>query len=247
MRELFVERIQSDGEKEGVAPKNKLPRYLPSRFTSSDNDERVALSCEKFLETLHMSSRPGSELGVPLLIFDQFEELVTLFEESPKDAERFREAREARLAIDQLLCELLLNDPLPFKIVFAFRDDYLARLTPLFSRIPNLVDQGGRLDPPRVERLKTIVRGPFVESEDDQRGLPRHFKNESSKQPDELSEELADKIAAGIAERRPSGILNLSEVQTLCLAFWQQPKRREELLRADDPAVVLEQIINLKQ
>ena len=58
-----------------------------------------------------------------------------------------------------------------------------------------------------------------------------------------MSEELADKIAAGIAERRPSGILNLSEVQTLCLAFWQQPKRREELLRADDPAVVLEQII----
>ena len=62
-----------------------------------DGDERVALSCEEFLETLHAPS----DLGVPLLIFDQFEELVTLFEENPKDQERFKEAREARMAIER--------------------------------------------------------------------------------------------------------------------------------------------------
>jgi WD40 repeat protein len=236
-RELLVERIQlQEREENEVGSKNKLPRYLRSRFTSSDDDERIALSCEKFLETLRMSSKPDAELGVPLLIFDQFEELVTLFEENPKDAGRFRDAREARLAIDRMLCELLLNDPLPFKIVFAFRDDYLARLSPLFSRIPNLMDQGVRLASLPVELLKQIVRGPFVRSEDGERGLPGHFA-------DELSEELADKIAAGIAERRPCGILNLSEVQTLCLALWRQPKRREELLGANNPAAVLQEII----
>jgi tetratricopeptide (TPR) repeat protein len=236
-RELLIERIQlQEAEENDFGPKKELPRYLPSRLTSSDNDERVALSCEQFLEDLHASSKPDSELGVPLLIFDQFEELVTLFEESPNDKKRFEEAREARLAIDRMLCELLLNDPIPFKIVFAFRDDYLARLAPLFSRIPNLMDQGVRLASLPVRVVKEIVRGPFVRSPDGERGLPGHFG-------DELSEELADKIAAGIQASKPSGLLNLSELQTLCLALWRQPKRREELLRADKPAAVLQQII----
>ncbi len=232
-RELLVERIQlQEPEETEVGSKNKLPRYLPSRFTSSDDDERVALSCENFLETLHTPS----DLGVPLLIFDQFEELVTLFEESPKDEERFKGARDARVAIDRMLCELLLNDPLPFKVVFAFRDDYLARLGPLFSRIPNLMDQGLRMASLPVELVKQIVRGPFVRSEDGERGLPGHFG-------DELSEELADKITVGIRASKPSGLVNLSEVQTLCLALWQQPKRRLQLLGADNPAAVLQQII----
>ncbi|HEY7001128.1 MAG TPA: tetratricopeptide repeat protein [Candidatus Udaeobacter sp.] len=232
--ELLVERIQLEEDEEHS--EKELPRYLPSRFTSSDDDERVALSCEQFLEALHKSSKPDSDLGVPLLIFDQFEELVTLFEESPNDKERFEEAREARSSIDRMLCELLLNDPLPFKIVFAFRDDYLARLAPLFSRIPNLMDQGVRLASLPVAVVKEIVRGPFVSSPDGERGLPGHFG-------DELSEELADKITAGIQASKPSGVLNLSELQTLCLALWRQPERREELLRADKPAAVLQQII----
>ena len=233
-RELYVERIQL--QEDEVGSKKNLPDYLPSRFTSSDDDERVTLSCEKFLEGLHMSSNPDSELGVPLLIFDQFEELVTLFEESPNDKERFKDAREARKAIDRMLCELLLNDPIPFKIVFAFRDDYLARLAPLFSRIPNLMDQGVRMASLPVRVVKQIVRGPFVSSPDGDRGLPGHFRNE-------LSEELADKIAAGIQASKPSGLLNLSEMQTLCLALWRQPERRLQLLRSDNPDAVLQQII----
>ena len=238
-RELLIERIHLQEEGVNHAEGGDLPHYLPSRFTAEDNDDRVPLSCDAFLQTL----RTPSELGVPLLIFDQFEELVTLFDESAKNKERFAEANTARIAIEKLLCELLLSDSLPVKIIFAFRDDYLARLTPLFSRIPNLMDQGVRLDPPRVERLQRIVRGPFVKSEDGARGLPGHFKNEASGQPDELSEELAVKIADGIRERRPSGIANLSEVQTLCFALWRQPQRREELLCAQDPAAVLQQII----
>jgi tetratricopeptide (TPR) repeat protein len=185
-----------------------------------------------FLEKL----RAPSDLGVPLLIFDQFEELVTLFEENPKEREKFEAARTARLAIEKLLCELLLHDALPLKIVFTFRDDYLARLTPLFSRIPNLMDQGVRLAAPQIEVVQRIVRGPFVPSEDGRRGLPGHFR-------DELSRELAAKIEEGIRERRPSGVLNLSELQTLCLALWQQPPRREELLGATAPGAVLEKII----
>jgi conflict system STAND superfamily ATPase len=157
-RELLIERIHLQEEDGNSIAGSDLPHYLPSRFSSADTDERVALSCDHFLEVL----RAPSHLGMPLLIFDQFEELVTLFEENPKDEERFQSARGARADIERLLCELLLQDLLPVKIVFGFRDDYLARLTPLFSLIPNLMDQGVRLALPRVEPLNRLLKNPVL-------------------------------------------------------------------------------------
>ena len=237
-KELFVEPIALQESDAAEHSENELPRYLQSRFiTSTDATEGVRLSCEEFSKTLH----DLSDLGAPLLIFDQFEELVTLFEENPKDKEHFEEAHAARVEIEQLLYKLLVSDSLPLKLVFAFRDDYLARLTPLFSRIPNLMDQAVRLALPGIELLHHIVRGPFLPSEE--RGLPGgHFRNKLG-ELDELSEKLADKIESGIRTGHPSGVLNLSEVQTLCLALWQQSKRRGELLRADNPTAVLQEII----
>lgn len=230
--ELFVEAIDLQETDGAARSEGQLPRYLPSRFIPSiDPAERVQISCDDFSKTLHNRS----DLGVPLLIFDQFEELVTLFEENPKDRERIEEAREARDTIEQLLCELLLSDPLPLKIVFAFRDDYLARLAPVFSRIPNLTDQAVRLPRPGIELLHQIVRGPFLPSRE--RGIS------AGDFGDELNEELAQRIENGIRASEPSGVLNLSEVQTLCQALWRQPKLRDDLLRATDTPAVLRRII----
>ena len=237
-KELFVEPINLQESDAAEHSEIELPRYLPSRFiTSTDATEGVRLSCEEFSKTLH----DPSDLGAPLLIFDQFEELVTLFEENPKDKEHFEEAHAARVEIEQLLYKLLVSDSLPLKLVFAFRDDYLARLTPLFSHIPNLMDQAVRLALPGIELLRHIVRGPFLPSEE--RGLPAGYFRNKLGELDELNEKLTDKIESGIRTGHPSGVLNLSEVQTLCLALWQQKKRREELLRADNPAAVLREII----
>jgi tetratricopeptide (TPR) repeat protein len=231
-KELFVEPITLQESDSAGRSEDQPLRYLPSRFIPSMvTTGRVQISCNDFSGIL----RAPSDLGVPLLIFDQFEELVTLFEENPDDRERLEDARAARAEIEQLLCKLLLNDPLPLKIVFGFRDDYLARLTPLFSRIPNLMDQSVRLALPGIELLQHIVRGPFLPSQE--RGIS------AGDFGDELSEELAQKIKSGIGASQPSGVLNLSEVQTLCLALWRQPKLREELLRAADTPAVLRRII----
>jgi len=237
-KELFIEPINLQESDATEYSQNELPRYLPSRFiTSTDATEGVRLSCEEFSKTLH----DPSDLGAPLLIFDQFEELVTLFEENPQDKEHFEEAQAARIKIEQMLYELLVSDSIRLKLVFAFRDDYYARLTPFFSRIPNLTDQTVRLALPGIELLHHIVRGPFLPSEE--RGLPAgHFRNKLG-EPDELSEKLADKIESGIRTDQPSGVLNLSEVQTLCLVLWRQPERRSQLLGSDNPAAVLQEII----
>jgi tetratricopeptide (TPR) repeat protein len=233
-KELFVEPIGLQEGDDELALEGRQRRFLPSRFIPSiDTPERVQISCREFLEAL---KAPSDDQEVPLLIFDQFEELVTLFEVNPKDPAEIEEAQYARDEIHRLICELLLSNTLRVKLVFAFRDDYLARLTPLFSKIPNLLDQTVQLPPPRIELLRQIVRGPFMPSPE--RGLTGNdFGNE-------LSEEVATKIEEGIRKSQPAGVLNLSEVQTLCLALWRQPKRREELLRpAADTAAILRKII----
>jgi tetratricopeptide (TPR) repeat protein len=205
--------------------------YLDSRFIPAASGEQVRLPCDEFEAQL----KRNSNLGAPLLIFDQFEELATLFEENPKDRIQFDKARAARAAIERLLYDLLLNESLRVKVIFAFRDDYLARLTPLFSRIPNLMDQAVRLALPQMDLLHHIVRGPFIPSKE--RGI------EAGQFGDELSEELAQKIEGGIRTSQPSGVLNLSEVQTMCLALWKESKLRAELLRTKNPPAVLRRII----
>jgi hypothetical protein len=98
------------------------------------------------------------------------------------------------------------------------------------------MDQRVQLAPPRFEVITQIVRGPFVESPDGERGLPGHFGHE-------LSNTLAEKLAAGIRKRRFSPRLNLSEVQTVCRALWRERKLRAELMGASDPGPVLQEIL----
>jgi tetratricopeptide (TPR) repeat protein len=230
-RALLVERIRLHEDEADSSVATNSPSYVPSRFTLEENDEPVAISCTQFLENL---SKP-SNLGVPLLIFDQFEEYITLFDETRLDKNRFAAAQQAGGEIENLVRQLLLSDPFPLKIIFAFRDDYFARLTALFSHIPDLIDHGVRLVLPDVELLHHIIRGPFIPSKE--RGI------EAGQFRDELSEEVAQKIESGIRTSQPSGLVNLNEVQTLCLALWREPQRRAELLHAKDTPAVLRRII----
>ena len=79
----------------------------------------------------------------PLLVFDQFEELVTLFEEAhPGDAV------ELQGQVVRLLVELIRDQTLPLKLMFVFREDYLARVQELLAERPEIVDQSLRLMAP---------------------------------------------------------------------------------------------------
>ena len=50
----------------------------------------------------------------------------------------------------------LLRDPaLPVKLLFVFREDYLAKLSRLFQRCPELPEQHMRLTPPASEKLES--------------------------------------------------------------------------------------------
>jgi hypothetical protein len=136
----------------------------------------------------------------PLIVFDQFEEILTLFDNDNDDAVA------SRFALSDLIVGLL-RDTLPVKLLFAFREDYLGAVKQLLSARPELVDQALRLGPPPADALHTIIRGPFERH-------PGHFGRE-------LDPELAKQLQAALAQRFGAGEVSLSEVQTVCLRLWQ--------------------------
>jgi WD40 repeat protein len=192
--ELVVERIAADEQ----------GSLLPSLFAPDDSAPRIVLSTEAFRERL----RVGSAACRPLVVFDQFEEVVTLFEEPG--------GRDVQRRIAALLVALLHDEVLPVKLLFSFREDYLAAVKDLLAAAPELVDQALRLSPPGADELTTIIRGAFER-------FPKHYARE-------LTPELAERLREKLAKRFGSAEVSLSEVQTVCLRLWQ----------SDDPEAVLQ-------
>lgn len=206
-QEVIVERIP-------LTP-NDQPPYVRSVFAPEGSREpRVVLSAGELPARL----RKVEEGTYPLLIFDQFEEFITLFEEAPlaKDREEAAKAQDILLGV---LTELLRDHSFPVKLLFSFREDYLAKLNNLFARYPALTDQYLRLVPPDKSALPVIIRGPFKDER-----LRNHFGRE-------LSEEVAAELVREIEEHRPGGPVNLSEVEIASLRLWESP----------DPAALLKQ------
>ena len=100
------------------------------------------------------------------------------------------------------------------KILFVFREDYLAKLGELFALIPDLRTSTLRLAPPAAEALHGIIRGPF-------KTFPGQFSPE-------LSEALATQLSAEFAARIEAGVLNLSEVQIACARLWHSTDPEKE-------------------
>ena len=166
-REIKLERIstESDGR----------PPYLPSIFvdegSARDKDTNVEMSLTTFYESLTTFRKEPSDRSRPLLIFDQFEEFITLFEqvlhggETPEAKDAQRDAPVVQRAILDTLTELIENENLPIKLLFVFREEYLAKLNLLFKVCPELLNQYVRLLPPRVEMAAEIIRAPFVDED----------------------------------------------------------------------------------
>src|SRR6185369_12331045 len=107
--EIIIERIslRDDG---------RPPFLTPSLAGESGDSDRVVLSINDFKTRLFDFAKQH----YPLLIFDQFEEFATLFEQTQKP-EDSREAQRNQTAILELLVELLRHRELKVKLLFSFR------------------------------------------------------------------------------------------------------------------------------
>jgi WD40 repeat protein len=203
--ELIVERIRRTSDPDSG--------FLPSSFTDEhDGTARIVLPAKTFHERL--AALDGSA-PPPLLIFDQFEELVTQFEEVT-EGEGLKAARSIQSGVVELLVDLLRDQTLPVKLLFVFREDYLAKVKKLLAACPELMHQSLRLTPPSTDALYKIIRGPFET-------YPGHFERE-------LLPELAKRLVVAIETRSATGEISLSEVQVVCLRLW----------RASDPEALFD-------
>ena len=204
--EFIIERMPQATSSNGSAS------FLPSNFAEEDykSASRIVVPAKDLKRIVEDF---GSD-KTPLLIFDQFEELVTLFEESPPNKDIMK-ALAIQEGILKCLVDLNGSHQLKVKLLFVFREDYLAKLTKFFVKCPDLVDHYQRLTPPPKNALQSIIRGPFEK-------FPGQFGTELTT---ELTSDLSQQIISGTE----SPGLNLSEVQIVCLKLWG----------SDDPKTLL--------
>jgi hypothetical protein len=78
-------------------------RYLPSLFSESDTGEQhIPVSCLGLTQALERAT-PRRR---PVLVFDQFVEFVTLFDE-PTNATMLHQAQQAQASIRELLVHVI--------------------------------------------------------------------------------------------------------------------------------------------
>ena len=225
-QELVIERIALTDE--------GTPPFLPSRFAASTDKKtpepaRVVLSVEEFVRGIGKTPMPQREDGiatsaaVSVLLFDQFEELITLFEEAPDSREKFNQGREIQGRVVEMLLGLLGDLNLSFKLVLSFREDYLAKVSRRLAAAPQLGEQAFRISFPPETVLRKIIRGPFESA-----SIPAgHFTRR-------LSEPAFDALESSFRELSDTGKINLTEVQIACLALWENEEEEKAFLKERD-------------
>jgi hypothetical protein len=188
--ELVVERIATTEEE---CDGGHLPSLL---VPDGDDSPRFVVSVQAFEDRVREACRSSQR---PLLVFDQFEEVITLFEQQD-------DAGAVQRDIVEMLVRLLRGG-LPVKLLFVFREDYLSKVKHLLGAVPELVDQALRLQPLSADALPTIIRGPFDRH-------PGHFDRE-------LHPDLSKRVCAALTERFGTTDISLSEVETVALRLWQ--------------------------
>ena len=189
--------------------------FLPSAFEGAADDGQLVIDADEFVE----AASAAAEKAPILIVVDQFEELVTLFA-GDEDGVELQAAIIAALstllrgAIPEAVFE---SKPMVrVKLVFAFREDYLAGLKPLFDAHPELVHQGLRLIAPPLIKTKEIIRAPFET-------FPGSYTRE-------ISPELAERMEQSLREHGDGRRVPLSELQIVC----------DRLSQTDNPDALLD-------
>ena len=211
--------------------------YLSSIFTEfadlSEGEESISISLADFRKRIGeqtYSGATGGELSaapLPVLIFDQFEELITLFEETGKislsDGDLPVDERLAfQLEIIDFFRDCYYDPNLRVKFLFSFREDYLAKFSRLLKAVPELKDHSLRIRAIDKEDIGEIIACPF-EHEESKMAYQHGFSPaEIAFYKDKLLDFFEDRSAV------------LTDIQIVCqYIFEQEPAKRDGLFRDD--------------
>lgn len=210
---IRVERLRVQPRLDHEFVVERIPRsaaagdFLRSALTEPGS-QQTSLNADEFLQRVHAAG--DSEL---LLIFDQFEELLT--QAGGPDG---GDSAGGRRILETIVGLLQDRKRTNVRLLFVFREDYLAKFDRLFYFCPELTDRFMRLTSPPASALHRMIRGPFESS----RIPPGHWGREI---PVEVAAALEQHLRPVDEGRR----INLSQVQIAALELW----------RSDNPGGVL--------
>jgi tetratricopeptide (TPR) repeat protein len=193
---ILIERIQSRDEDDG--------RFLPSIFAddkpaeTSTESQVTPCSLERFLKTIRDTD------AYPVLIFDQFEELFTLFAQ-----DRDKAAREEALRADLLeaIFQIVNDESLRVKVVITIREDFLGKLEILAKNYPKVFDYRVRLGHLDQDGARKAILGPF---------------ENTNPFPSRLTPELAERIIQDLSNSQPNVQIQSPQLQIICSRLWEE-------------------------
>jgi hypothetical protein len=207
--EFLVERISLRDD--------ETPPFLPSIFAFNESDAKVSLSCGKLEEQIRSFVRGSSALppqatdSCLVLLCDQFEEFVTLFEEAPETREEFEQARLCQRRVFDTLKMLITEDTVPVKLVFSVREDYQARVLRHFEKFyQQITNQVYPLAQLPESDLPSIIEGPYAAKDKDGHYL---FQRRLAPTTCRILEE-------GLGAKSDDGLIFLTETQIACRTLW---------------------------
>jgi hypothetical protein len=196
---ILIERIQASDDPDG----DLLPSIFDhDRSRSSRVDERLPCSIDQFLHIV----REKAEEARPALVFDQFEELFTLFDSRGSD-EATRNKQIAQTNILRTIFELANDEQLKVKLLIIIREDFLGKLEVLSKQYPRIFDHYVRLGHLDKNDAKKAIIGPFANT--------TTFASR-------LTEELAGAIIEELAKDDEKGNVHTTQLQIVCDQLWRK-------------------------
>ena len=151
--------------------------------------------------------RPKDEEGQPTLrvvIFDQFEELFTLY------PERWAEREGFFIQVADALSE----DPF-LRVLFVLREDYLAQLDPYVALLPERLRTHFRLERLRREAALAAVKGPLMDTE-------RSFAPGVAESLVEELLKIRVETRVGETVEVPGEFVEPVQLQVVCRSLWEE-------------------------
>jgi conflict system STAND superfamily ATPase len=186
---IIVERMEGD------TPGSFLPSiFAADAPTHPGTAVRIPCSIKRFLEIV----RTSATNTYPVLVFDQFEQLFTLFD---------RSALPLQSAILGAIFDIINDDALRAKVVIAIREDFLAKLEVLAKGYPRVFDNRVLVKQLNAQSARNAIRSPF--------GPPNPFRSQ-------LTEALAGIISADLEGESSTGLIHPTHLQIICSRLWDE-------------------------
>ena len=156
-----------------------------------------------------------------VIIFDQFEEIFTLYPERYKDRQEFFSQVADALKADPFL-----------RVIFSMREDYIAELEPYISVLPQYLRTRYRLERLRELSALSAVKSPLQAERFKKTG--RYFAEGAAELLVKRLMLIKVKTASGEKIEAPGEFVDPVQLQVVCQTFWEKlPRAKTAITKTD--------------